>query len=287
MDTLRLGTSTYSYWHFTKEVVPVEYVLEQAHKLGLAGVEILQRQLASEETSYLQGLKRLAFNLGLDLYNLSIHQDFIWPEAAERQRHIDHTLHCIDVAHAMGIPSIRINSGSWRKTGSFAELIAAGGHVDPWPSYTDDDAFEWVIASIKACLPRAEEKGVMLLLENHWGLTTTPEGMLRILEGVNSPWLGAILDAGNFYFMADMYDAMEKIAPYVRLAHAKTYPGGGDSYTLDLDYPRIFGILKQAGFTGYVSIEMEGYEVAETAVPKSIEQLETAWQAAMTPAPGV
>ena len=98
----------------------------------------------------------------------------------------------------------------------------------------------------------------MLLLENHWGLTTTAEGMVRVLEGVNSPWLRAILDMGNFYYDGDMYTAMERIAPYVDLAHAKTYPGGGLVFTIDIDYARVFRILKGAGFQGYVSIEMEG-----------------------------
>lgn len=279
MKTLRLGTSSYSYWHFTPEVTPIEYVLEEAYKLGLAGVEILHRQMESEDNSYLQKLKRQAFQLGLSLYNLSIHQDFVWAEAEERQRHIDHTLHCIDLAHEMGIPSIRVNSGGWRKGGSFDDLIAAKGWVEPWEGYSQDDGFKWVVDAIAACLPQAEKRGVMLLLENHWGLTTTPGGMLRIIETIDSPWLKAILDMGNFYFADDMYAAMAKIAPQVVLAHAKTYPGGGSWYTLDLDYARIFEILLDAGFSGYVSIEMEGAEAAETAMPKSVELLTAAWTA--------
>jgi len=120
----------------------------------------------------------------------------------------------------------------------------------------------------------------MLLLENHWGLTTTADGMLRIIETINSPWLRAILDMGNFYFEPDIYAAMQKIASHVWLAHAKTYPGGGTVFTLDLDYTRIFRILLDAGFTGYVSLEMEGLEPAATAVPKSIAVLENAWRQA-------
>jgi sugar phosphate isomerase/epimerase len=61
------------------------------------------------------------------------------------------------------------------------------------------------------------------------------------------------------------------------LAHAKTYPGGGSWYTLDLDYARIFRILRDAGFAGYVSIEMEGGEAAVTAMPKSVDLLRAAW----------
>lgn len=279
MPKLRLGTSTYSYWHFTKDRVTVEHVLDKANELGLFGIEILHQQLESEERSYLQALKRHAFRLGLDLYNLGTSQSFIFPDPEERQRQVKHTLHCIDLAHELGIPSIRVNSGTWRREGS-GSLAEARGWTKPWEGYTEDNGFHWAIDGLSACLKHAERQGVMLLLENHWGLTTTPEGMLRILETINSPWLRAILDMGNFYFTDDMYAAMEKIAPWVDLAHAKTYPGGGTVFTIDLDYRRIFRILLAAGFRGYTSLEMEGCEPAETAVPKSIAILEEAWQAA-------
>lgn len=279
--TLRLGTSTYSYWHFTPEKVAIEEIIDAAAALGLMGVEILHQQMASEDNAYLQGLKRHAFHAGMDIYNLSIHQDFVWADAGERQKHIDHTLHCIDLAHELGVPSIRVNSGGWRKQGSFDELIAAKGWVEPWEGYTDDDGFKWCTDALAACIPHAERRGVMLLLENHWGLTTTAAGMVRIIETVGSPWLRAILDMGNFIFEEDMYAAMEAIAPYVWLAHAKTYPGGGSWYSLDLDYARIFRTLLDAGFKGYTSIEMEGQEPAETAMPKSVEMLRDAWRSAV------
>lgn len=152
--------------------------------------------------------------------------------------------------------------------------------MDPWKGYTKDDGFKWCLDSMAACLPHAEKRGVMLLLENHWGLTTFADDMAKIIETVDSPWLKAILDMGNFIFEPDMYAAMARIAPHVWLAHAKTYYGGGSWYTLDLDYARIFRTLLDAGFTGYVSIEMEGQEAAATAMPKSVAMLQSAWQQA-------
>ena len=280
MKKLRLGTSTYSFWHFAEKKMPIEEIIDQAHRLGLVGVEILHQQLASEEPGYLQNLKRHAFRRGISLYNLSTHQDFVWAEAEKRQQQINHTLHCIDLAHDMGIPSIRVNGGLWRGEGDSNSLLESNGWVKPWPGYTVDDGFQWAIDSLAQCIEHAARRGVMLLLENHWGLTTTAAGMVRIIEAVNSPWLRAILDMGNFYFEDDMYAAVERIAPYVDLAHVKTYPGGGLVYTLDLDYARLFKSLLVAGFQGYVSLEMEGHEAAQTAVPKSISLIREAWQAA-------
>ena len=61
---------------------------------------------------------------------------------------------------------------------------------------------------------------------------------------------------------------------------AKTYYGGGEWYTLDLDYPRIARILRKAGFSGWISLEMEGNEPPDTAVPKSLAVLREAFGAA-------
>jgi L-ribulose-5-phosphate 3-epimerase len=271
VSKLRLGTSTYSFWHFKPEKVPIKTVMQHAHAMGLDGVEILHVQMASEKGAYLQRLKRTAFSLGLDIYCLSIHQDFVSPDAEERERNVAHTLHCIDLAHELGAPSIRLNSGRWGTLSSFDELMAQRGLEPPIPGYTDDDAFGWVIAAVERCLPHAESRGVVLALENHWGLTRSAEGVNRIVESIGSDWLKVTMDCGNF--IEDAYASLAKIAPHTILVHAKTYFGGGEWYTLDLDYRRIAGILHSVGFTGYVSLEYEGREDPMTAVPKSIELL--------------
>ena len=59
--------------------------------------------------------------------------------------------------------------------------------------------------------------------------------------------------------------------------YSHKYYGGGTWYTLDLDYPRIGRIMRKHGFKGYVSLEFEGKEDWETAVPKSLEVLRRAF----------
>ena len=115
----------------------------------------------------------------------------------------------------------------------------------------------------------------MLALENHWGLTTYPDDLLAIYKSINSPWLGMNVDTGNF--VGDPYSQFERLAPNASIVQAKTYYGGGEWYTLEIDYKRIAGILRTANFHGYVSLEMEGKETAETAVPKSLQVLRNAF----------
>lgn len=272
---VRLAVSTYSYWHFRGERYPVEKVIEDAARLGFDGVEILHRQMTDESRPYVNRLKQLAFDNGLALVMLSIHQDFVSPDAAERQKAIDHTTRCLELAARLGIPAIRLNSGRWGTIQSFDELMKVKGDEPPLPGYTLEDALGWCVSSIEACLPTAEREGVLMALENHWGLTTSVDTLLRIHRMVDSPWLGLNMDTGNY--PGDPYEGIARLAPHADIVQAKTYYGGGEWYTLDLDYGRIAGILREAGYTGWVSLEMEGKEAPETAVPKSLAVLRQAF----------
>jgi sugar phosphate isomerase/epimerase len=114
-------------------------------------------------------------------------------------------------------------------------------------------------------------------LENHWGLGRTAEGVMRIVEAIKSPWLKVTMDTGNF--LEHMYEQMQRLAPHAVLVQAKTYFGGGEWYTLEIDYATVNRILRDANFRGYVSLEFEGKEDAETGVPKSLAMLREAFSA--------
>ena len=272
---VKLGISSYSYWHFRPPKVSIETVIDKTARLGVEGVDILHRQMDSEKPEYLQKLKRHAFLNGVDLISLSIHQDFVSPDSASRKRNIEHTKKCIELAFQMGIPCIRLNSGRWGTAKNFDHLMELRGNEPILKGYTMDDGFRWCIDSIEECLPKAEECGVHLALENHWGLTRTPEGLLRIANAIKSPWLGVLMDTGNF--LENPYEKLEKIAPKTTFVQAKTYYGGGEWYTLDLDYDRIAAILRKVGYSGYVSLEFEGKAPADEGVAKSIAMLRKAF----------
>jgi sugar phosphate isomerase/epimerase len=272
----RIGISTYSFWQFkNNELRSIEKCIDLAAEMGFDGVELLHRQMTSEENSYLQKLKRQAFTLGLDLCGFSTHQGFVFPDKERRQKNIDDTIHQIELAYQLGIPTMRVNTGRWNTIGNFDELMRQRGIEPILGGYTEEDGFKWVIESLEKCLPAAERCGVLLGLENHWGLGRTPEGVLRIIKAINSPWLQATLDTGNF--LEDPYDRLEMMAPFAILVQAKTYYGGGLWYALELDYDRIARMLKKHKYPGYVSLEFEGREDPRTGIPKSLAVLRKAF----------
>ena len=267
----KFAIATYSYWHFREPKVTVQQVIDHASNLGVDGVDVLHVQMDNESPEYIRSLRDRAQDKNIELICLSIHQDFVDPDKEKREKNIDHTKKCIDIAHDLGISYIRLNSGRWNTIDSFDDLMANKGIEPVLPGYTEDDGFKWCIDSIQDCLPHAEQAGVVLALENHWGLTRTPEGLLRIVNSIDSPWLGVLMDTGNF--LEDPYEKLEEIAPQTVFVQAKTYYGGGEWYTLDLDYSRIAEILNKVQYKGYISLEFEGKENANTGVPKSIELL--------------
>lgn len=278
-QTHPIGLSTYSLWRFRKdELRDMDRCIDLADEFGFDGVELLLYQVGQNELlskSKLMSYKRRAQRLGLPLMGLSTHQGFVTPDREERKFHIDRTIAQIEMAYELGIPTMRVNSGTWGTSKDFNELMANRGIEEPLPGYTDEDAFPWVIEAFERCIPTAERCGVVLGLENHWGLGLTPEGILRIIRAVDSPWLQVTTDTGNF--LEDPYKRLELMAPHTVLVQAKTYYGGGQWYTLDLDYDRIGRILNDAGYKGWISLEFEGMEDYRTAIPRSLELLRNAF----------
>src|SRR5437899_6549683 len=108
---VRLGISTYSYWHFRPPKVSIETVIEKAAAIGVGGVDILHRQMDLEEKApldaagraYCNRLKRLAFTHGIDLICLSTHQNFVSPKPEVIGENVEHTNKCVEIAYQLGV----------------------------------------------------------------------------------------------------------------------------------------------------------------------------------------
>ena len=69
---------------------------------------------------------------------------------------------------------------------------------------------------------------------------------------------------------------MKDLAPHTCLIQAKTYFGGAKwpaFNDVNIDYPAIGKLMRENDYRGYISLEFEGNEDANIAVPKSLELL--------------
>ncbi len=272
----RIAVSTYSFFTFrdgSKLTMPE--CIETAARMGFDGVELLQVQMEDTSDAFLQKLKRLAFVNGMDLCGMSTHQGFVRPDAAYREENVKKTISQIEMAYKLGIPTIRVNTGRWGTSKNFETLMDNKGIEPRLEGCTDEEGFKWVIDSFEKCIPTAEKCGVVMGLENHWGLGRTAEGVLKIVDAIDSPWLQVTMDTGNFF--EKRHEQLEVLAPRAVFVQAKTYFGGGVYYDLDMDYDRIAKILQGANYKGYISLEFEGKEDPWTAVPKSLTMLRDAF----------
>jgi sugar phosphate isomerase/epimerase len=278
---MKLAVSSYSFHRFGRgpeaDTKPDFHALiDRCAAWGLDGLEVLGLHFTSAEPPVLHALRQHAFRRGIPIIAVSAHHNFVTPDSEKRQAEIEKLCRWVDVAHELGAPAVRAFGGRWTTRRNFTEFMAARGEEPPLPGCSEDDGYAWSADCFRAAGDYAGQRGVTLVLENHWGFTGTAAGVLRILRDTDSPWLKVVLDTGNFNFCADPYAEMSALAPHTFMVHAKTYLGGGIFYTAELDYARIFALLRKAGFHGYVSLEFEGQAHPDQGIPGSLQLLRSA-----------
>ncbi len=209
-----------------------------AADMALDAVELTSYYFPEDVTSdYLHRLQLHAFRLGLDVSGTSVGNDFCVPPGPERDKQMELVRTWIDRAAEMDAPVIRI----------FAGKVAKGDD--------EDQAVQRAIEGIKSSLPYAAEKGVTLALENHGGITATPDQILKLVKAIDSPNFGVNLDTGNFH-TATPYEDLAKLAPYAVNVQVKTeIDQQGKKQEADLG--RLVKILRDARYSGYVVLEYE------------------------------
>ncbi|HEY3082532.1 MAG TPA: sugar phosphate isomerase/epimerase [Chloroflexota bacterium] len=278
---LKLAVSSYSFHRFGygsegKEAPSVERMIERCAEWGIDGIEILGFHLQERAREQLYELKRLALRRGVAIVSVSANHNFVEPDPEERRRQVDTVARWVDAAHELGAPVVRAFGGRWN-TLDWHAFMAARGEEPPREGCSDEDAYRWSVEAFRVAGYYAGRKGVTLAVENHWGLTGRAAGVLRLLEETGSPWLGVALDTGNFPFVPDMYAEMAELLPRAVMVHAKTYRGGGMHYAVEIDYRRVAAMLREADFRGYVSLEHEGNEHPDRAIPASVTMLREAF----------
>ena len=226
---------------------------------GLEGTELTSYYFPQPVTAeYLCALKAQAFRLGLCISSTAIGNDFCLPPGPKRDAQIAHLKQWIDHAQFMGAPIIRIFSGS------------KGG------DQSVEEAHRLAVEAMQEGCAYAARKGVLLGLENHGGLTATPGGMLKLIHDVQSPWLGAWMDTGNFHG-EDVYAELEEIAPYTLHVQVKVFVSPRGAPRQPADFGRLARILAGAGYRGWICLEYEEKEDPRTACPRHIDALRKAF----------
>lgn len=279
---IKIAISSYSFHRLGggpdgNESPTIEQMIDRCAELGVDGIELLWEHLEGNDATTPEALHRLhqyAALRGITPVTVAALHNPVQVTAEARAAELDKLKRAIDVASALGAPFVRALGGRWYTASGFKDLWDNGGEEPAAEGHTIDESYEWVIEALSEGAAYAGEKGVTLVLENHWGLTGTAAGTKRIHDGVGSPWLKYVLDTGNFFQHEDPYAEMQVFFEDLAILHAKVYLGGwlikDVGLTPDIDYARVAGLLDEVGYHGYVSIEFEGQAHPNEGIPDGI-----------------
>jgi sugar phosphate isomerase/epimerase len=230
-------------------------LIRMAADLGADGVDLTTYWLPDTKDETLFALKKLAYRCGVSIYTIGIRARMAQPTPELRNAEVELVRKWLDAAQRLGASHMRIFGGAIPKGATEAQAIAMA------------------VETLKRCAVDAAAKGITLGVEDDGGITTNAGPTVEIVKKAESPWVGINLDTGNF--PADAYAQIEQCAPYATNVHFKTevHSAGG---TQPADWPRILGILANAGYRGYLALEYESTEDPLGTVPKLIGKMKEA-----------
>jgi sugar phosphate isomerase/epimerase len=203
---------------------------------------------------YCRSLRRHAFVQGLSMSGTAVRNTFTYPPGPQLEKEIEHVKRWIDLAAELHAPTIRIFAGDLQKGTSEA------------------DARRWCVDAIHKACEHAATRGIILALENHGGIVTTPAQMLAIVREVKSDWFGVNLDTGNFRG-PDPYGELTQLAPYAVVVQVKTEVSVSGAARQEADFARLIKMLRDVKYRGFVTLEYEAREDPRTAVPRHLQAL--------------
>jgi len=267
---LKICISSWTFCdHIGKDIKLPNFAKEMYQRYGTKGVELSQMtfrralpgwELAGYVMAYdsifldriMAGIEEVAaeiVNIPVDLGNIT------GKDEKRRAFDLDVLKQWIDIASYVGSSYVRFNTSACLPQ-------------DPIPIDPKLDV-PIAIDAFRKLLDYAQSTSVGILLENHGGITADPNVIVEIAEELKGCNFGLIADFGNF--TDDIrYKALEKIAPYTKLIHAKTYQINDIGEESTYDFGRCLNIFMDNEYDGWISIEYEGSGDKYKAVENTI-----------------
>ncbi len=228
-----------------------------ASKFGLRNVELLSDHFPSTGGAYLLKLREAVRQAGSHIVDLPVGAtaSFYDPSAAKRQEAVAYGMKWVDIAVAVGSPSVRLH-------------IRGVKGVVPDPARTSE--------SLTQVAAYGERNNVIVNLENDDLITEDAFFIVRVIDDVGSPYLHALPDFANSMLTGNAafnYDALAVMFRHAyNISHMKDSEVGWHHKLYTVDVGRIFKIAERAGYRGYYSLEWEGRGGAYEGVQKLLEE---------------
>lgn len=232
------------------ELDHLDFARTAREELDIHAVEYVNTFFKDKATdfSYLGEMKQRAADL--DVRSLLIMIDgegsLAATDAAARRKAIEHHFPWLAAAAFLGCHSIRVN---------------AGGSTD-W-----EQGMALAADSLQRLAEIAEPYGLNVIVENHGGLSSDGKWLAGVMRRADHPRVGTLPDFGNFDLGGgesyDRYLGVRELMPWAKAVSAKSHAFDAGGNELRTDYTRMLGIVKDAGYRGFIGVEFEGQGVPE------------------------
>ena len=192
-------------------------------------------------------LKRRCFDLGLGISGTGIGNNFTTADKAARDLDVQRIKKWVEVAAKLGAPVLRVFADTQMRAQTW--LTVSNGAKR-------DDVEKWIADDIRECADHAAKFGVIIGVQNHGDFLKTADDQIKLINRINSPWCGAIVDTG-YYRAVDNYGEMAKAAPYAVNWQVKEGTEGVENEASSpTDLVRLLKIVRASGYRGYLPIEI-------------------------------
>jgi len=229
---------------------------EKAKELGFDAVEYVNTLIYGHATdsTFLNELKRRTDSLGVKNILLMVDEEgFIGhPDPIEKANAIENHRKWMEASSALGCKYMRVNAFSMGIASEQVKLAADG---------------------LNQLARMAEQYGLMILVENHGGMSSNADWLVETIRLADHPLLGTVVDFDNFTFSEDFiwgdgdifnrYIGVEKLMPLAKSVSAKSHAFDIQGYETTIDYSRMMEIIKKSNFQEYICVEYEGNKLSE------------------------
>lgn len=297
---MRLGITSYSLDRDIEQgKLTLHEAIDWAARYGAECLELVpfafrfdDPETGAIDYEKIKNVKKWASDAGIPLVNYSVLADFC-REGEALEAEIKRVCHHVDIAAELGVPRMRHDVTAFRR---------------PLAQNTLTDFDYWLpvlVDSAKQVCEYAKKLGVMTMVENHGFFANGCDRVERILNGVNDPNYGLLLDTGNIICVdEEPAVAAQVLASRSKMVHLKDFyvryrdPGdttqfdcGGHWFRSkagkylrgailaqgDLDIWASLSELKKAGYDGDIVVEFEGLEEPQYATGVGMANARRIW----------
>ncbi|HZR58379.1 MAG TPA: sugar phosphate isomerase/epimerase family protein [Terriglobales bacterium] len=219
-----------------------DFAAHVVERFNVNKIEPWTHHFPSTDPKYLEEFRNAVEKAGAAIANLAVDgtDSAYAADRDERERAIAYSRKWIDVAVALGSPSVRKNIARAKDSKPDVKRLAE---------------------SLRRVAEYASTRNVVVHLENDDLVSEDPFFLVQVIKKVNSPWLRALPDFGNTLDGHEenyAYRAVDAMFAYsYAICHVKDSIGGDQGKVTHVDLARTFEILRHHSYKGYCSIEYD------------------------------